>query len=251
MVISGNIWFEAFIFCQKSQFFSAMLRSFPGRNFIGKSPALNVHGLKCFSVLRSPTSPVKLSQWGGAYLKSSVTERVVLQQQLLNEDSPFFGATAKMLKSSKQGLQLAMSLREDIKYCQKHSSDTANLMSKWKQFDSFLKNWLGIVFSESMLDLRQVHFSSASGEVLQYIAETEAVHPVTSVEGLKHRFGNGRRCYALFLNHGAGGGPYTLPLAYIHVGLTEHYSPSLQYVPLFPCLLPTALYWFYSSYVDT
>jgi hypothetical protein len=158
-------------------------------------------------------------------LGSPIADRVSRQVQLLKEDSAF-SATSKMLKSSKHGLKLALNLRKDIKYCQKHSADDAELKPKWKQFDSFLKNWLGVVFSESMLELRQINFDSASGEVLQYIVDTEAVHPITSVEGLKHRFGNGRRCYALFLSGSSSG--YSLPLAYIHVGLTEHFSDSLQ-----------------------
>jgi len=205
-----------------------MLHSIRASNAVVRSGALRQHGLRYTSAfLQSPISPVQLSQWGDQYLKSSSDERAAHQQQLLKED-PHFSSTGKMLKASKTGLQLALSLREDIKSCQKKSADVDDLKPKWKQFDKYLKNWLGVVFCESMLELRQVQFENTSDEALKYIVDTEAVHPITNVEGLKHRFGDGRRCYALFLSQSAAACGYSLPLAYIHVGLTESYSNSLQ-----------------------
>ena len=188
---------------------------------------LNVRHISHF--VEWPVSPVKVNSWADDYLKAERIDRVTMQQQLLTFD-PHFDVTEKMLKSSKSGLKLAMTLRADIGFCKKNSSKGSgnsqklDLVPLWKSLDEFLKGWLGVVFSESMLELRQIKMEGTSGEVLEYIANTEAVHPVTSVQDMKHRFDNGRRCYALFHSSQA----YALPLAYIHVGLMADYAPSLE-----------------------
>ena len=193
-----------------------------------RAPAIqNVRFISRF--LEWPVSPVKISSWGNEYLMTDRVARVSMQQALLTSD-PHFKVTGEMLKTSKNGLRLAMTLRADINFCKKNSTSgngnthNLDLAPLWKNFDRFLKDWLGVIFCESMLELRQITMDSASGEVLEYIVNTEAVHPVRSVADLKNRLTNGRCCYGLFHSSSA----YPLPLAYIHVGLLTDYASSVQ-----------------------
>lgn len=73
-----------------------------------------------------------------------------------------------------------------------------------------------------MLQLDRVTWSS-SGNLLQYISEGEAVHPVRSWSDLKKRLGPYRRCFIL-----AHPAVPKRPLAILHVALTNEISNNIH-----------------------
>lgn len=74
---------------------------------------------------------------------------------------------------------------------------TALDRARLKYLDQELKFLLGNWFHIGLLELRRVLWSD-SAELLEKIAEYEAVHPIANVSDLKQRVGGGRRLFAFF-----------------------------------------------------
>jgi len=88
-----------------------------------------------------------------------------------------------------------------------------------------LKIFLSVAFSVDMLSVQRVSFETSSGIILEKIAKGEAVHNVRTLNELKKRLRDGRRCYSLF---------HTclpqVPLAFVHVAFTDTISKSITEV---------------------
>jgi hypothetical protein len=88
-----------------------------------------------------------------------------------------------------------------------------------------LKTFLSVAFSVDMVSVQRVSFETSSGMILEKIAKGEAVHSVRTLNELKKRLRDGRRCYALF--------HVCLPqepLAFVHVAFTDTISNSIKEV---------------------
>ena len=150
---------------------------------------------------------------------------------LLDEILPSFCPQTSWaeLNRTKGAVKLAMTLRKDLNaiYSVANRSDFNPLSEMDKttvrDFDRFLKNWLGSCFCVDALELRRITFDHSSGNVLEKVARGESVHRVRSLSELKRRLHNGRRAFALF--------HYCLPeepLVFIHVALTSNLATTIN-----------------------
>jgi len=86
------------------------------------------------------------------------------------------------LNKAPNGIQTAMSLREDSLHSQKLAKDENS--PKWAAIDKSTKRWLSTVFCEQALDLKRITFEESSADVLEQVARGEAVHRVRSLSGI-------------------------------------------------------------------
>ena len=116
---------------------------------------------------------------------------------------------------------------------------------------SSMRSYLGIVLADNMLELQQITYETASGQVLELISSTEGVHKIRALSQLKHRLGDGRMCWALFNTNNTNNNTShmspmgtsnntnsninshhsnhtALPLVYIHVALSQELVTSMK-----------------------
>jgi hypothetical protein len=169
------------------------------------------------------------SSWIGTYNSVGYDSRCNIVQSSLVPifDPKSFDSVANMQELGRElsktigGSATAIQLRADIQSMKKESQFSSQLGSL-ESMDSFLQDWLQVLFCVDNLALKQITFDS-TGSVLECIAREDTVHSVKTISELKKRFINGRRCFALFHplmpNH---------PVAFIHVGLTSGLANSLK-----------------------
>jgi len=122
-----------------------------------------------------------------------------------------------LLSGSAKDIRLAMRMREDaLTYLQSPPLSTGTGMGKEAitAVERAAYEWLESAFGEEIVQLRRITFEDSSGQILQTVVRSEVVHRVRSLEALKQRLSNGKRCFSLM--HPA---LPTEPLAFIHVAL--------------------------------
>ena len=150
----------------------------------------------------------------------------VLQKISTTSSSSSFSSSSltSVLNNHKGGLSFAMALREDTLKLMEAKPPSPSL-SELKKVDSALKDWLSIALCVDNLTLRRIEFENASGDTLEKVVAGEAVHAILTLDELKRRLHNGRRCFGLF--HAS---MPTTPLAFVHIALTPELAPSLTYL---------------------
>lgn len=92
--------------------------------------------------------------------------------------------------------------------------------------DQILKHWLSAVFCVASIETKRVTWHTSTGETLEKVATEDAVlQRVRSIQELKRRLDNGRRCIALFHISMPSD-----PLAFVHIALTREIAPTLKYL---------------------
>lgn len=162
------------------------------------------------------------------------------------------------LVNSPDGISYSMKLREDVLKMCRHlkksipddeatptSSSSSSLLTvsinSWQLLDKFLMKFLSSVFCHQALSLKRITFESSSGNILERVARSEAVHSVRSLSELKRRLHNGRRCFGLF-HHALP----DEPLAFVHIALTDKLTKSIKDIDLVTELLEPRCAMFYS-----
>jgi len=142
-------------------------------------------------------------------------------------EPPYYRLFTWILRED-SGLSFLVKFREDVRVfvrMLKHRKRAASeeLVSAIVQMDHDLKGVLSIQFAPHVLELHRITYSASPAAVIERIALKEAVHPLKSLDDLRNRLKEGRRCFALF--HPLMKGD---PLVFVHAALLDNIPRSME-----------------------
>jgi len=148
-----------------------------------------------------------------------------------------------ILGSAQQDLGVAflVSLRRDMsevvrywKFVQTNESQdneekvmTTRKLSRLQYVEGSIKTILTSLFRPGALQLRRITYNQTPASIIEQIAFKEAVHPLQSLNDLRQRLGESRRCFAFF--HPA---LPDKPLVFVHVALLKEMPSSMDEIQL-------------------
>lgn len=118
-----------------------------------------------------------------------------LKRQLI----PLYESLFRHLINLPKGLKFIVDMRADLLRVLRSKDSTLSPLdhARLKYLDQELKFLLGNWFHIGLLELKRLLWSD-SAELLEKVAQYEAVHPIANVSDLKQRVGGGRRLFAFF-----------------------------------------------------
>jgi len=179
------------------------------------------------------------------------------QVQTLEDIDDFYRLILAEVESSDIGLLFLIEFRSDLLSYQKlveiksHSSISTTLdddnddeltqIQKIHRMEHELAKILGVLFSPSLLELKQISYDKTPTAIIEYICRKEAVHPIQSLQDLKKRLSSSStssilsstnhnekknlKCFAFF--HPS---LPDLPLVFVHVAFLTHIADSMQVI---------------------
>jgi malonyl-CoA decarboxylase len=121
----------------------------------------------------------------------------------------------KRLNALSGGIRFLVGLRADMLRWRKQVSALSVLE---RHLEGLLSAW----FDVGMLELRRLTWDSPAS-LLEKLIQYEAVHAIKSWDDLRHRVGNGRRCYAFFHPQMPD-----VPLIFVEVALGANMAENVQ-----------------------
>jgi hypothetical protein len=194
--------------------------------------------------MTAPAPPARRALWGGAdsdpgaaaaWMRRYVglpergRDALVAEEMKRGKEGGLapkqLGPFEHLLSTTPGGAAFAIALRRDVLRLS-HSKDADAAFggsAGLKALDASLKKWLSVFIADDALVLETVTFAKSSGSTLEFIAQNEGVHSLTSITELKKRLSNGKRCFTLSHSNFKND-----VLAFIHVAFTGCVSRSMS-----------------------
>lgn len=175
--------------------------------------------------LASTRSSSKLVECLRGYENLSYEAKIGFYKTEIAKSVSSLSSLMTYLNSNAGALSLALSMKSDLLQFNGRSTNIfdSSETEDIRKLEESLKNWLTVMFSVDVVDMKIIDFDTASGTILEKVARGEAVHRVRSLGELKRRLHDGRRCYGLFHKSLP-----TEPVAFLHVAFTSEIAPSLR-----------------------
>jgi len=142
------------------------------------------------------------------------------REELLKLATPTYKPQLREILSGTipNGLPFLIQLRSDVIFLKKlwlrDSSEPRSVINGCHELDDCIKDLLKLYFSVGLLELRHIKYDNSPASTIESIAKKESNHPIQSLQDLKKRLGEGRRCYGFF-----HGGLVGEPIIFVHVRL--------------------------------
>ena len=110
----------------------------------------------------------------------------------------------------------------------------AEVVGKLSNMETTLRQVLHDSFTNCILSIQRLTWSTSSGALLEFAMSHEAVHPMNSLDQVKQRLGTARRCFGLF--H-----PMlpNQPIAIVYVALMRTFPESISVINSAPSVQKT------------
>jgi hypothetical protein len=112
--------------------------------------------------------------------------------------------THLLQQQTDEGLSFLLLLRQDllnyIAFLQAQPlHDSNSMIQKYKQLDQYIVSLFQIWFAPGLMQVQRLTYETTSAAIVERMARKEAVHPMQSLDDLRHRLGGScRRVFGLF-----------------------------------------------------